>query len=141
MTATEAGSALKVSSQTVSNWEQGYTRPHIRRAARIDEVYGLTRGMVAALLAGDTPPDDAVDPDAADLDNGSLVWTSRTAVNAVDRVRLLMDGDKVLAAPQGAAAESGVDVSGLPPEDIEWLNEQANFLRRRSGLTPEEPAQ
>jgi DNA-binding XRE family transcriptional regulator len=79
-----AAAILDVSQKTISGWEVGASLPRPMAARVIDEAYGLTPGMMRALLDGQEPPEGLVEPRAVDIDaHGDLVWSARYLVRDV----------------------------------------------------------
>lgn len=123
MTAAEAAVALRVTTQTISNWETNRFRPHISKSAEIEDLYGLERGMVAALLQGDRPPADLVEPTAVGIQNGRLRWSARRVLTEDGRA---VDWPENLALqemhePFFVAASAIRDEPGLQPSQKEIL--------------------
>lgn len=107
--AVEVAAALGVSQQTVSNWEGDVTRPHFRRGAKLENLYGLDTGIVTALLAGAEPPEDAIDPDLVGMRDGQLLWSRRLVYGDEDQVNPLdFDTDVEAAiATDGTLSDEG----------------------------------
>jgi transcriptional regulator with XRE-family HTH domain len=148
LTAAEVAVALGVTTQTVSNWETDRFQPHISKSAQIEDLYGLERGMVAALLQGDKPPPDLIDANAVGIENGRLQWSFRQFVypeqipskHAVGQAHITAESrvsGKGFKSSE-AKAHSGIGLEELPADDQEQVLALVRRLRRANGL-PEEP--